>query len=99
MESSKGAKLWIVPNSDFTTGGLTAWNPDNYLFETDLIIYCDCDISEPTCDWEYILSYFAMDFPFTIHPDEKLCVFTFYNFAINIIPGSYTVATKFIPVP
>jgi len=37
-----GAKIWIVTASDLTSGSslpLTAWNPSNYLFETDLVTY------------------------------------------------------------
>jgi len=37
-----GAKLWIVPSSDYTEPALTAWNPTTYLFETALITYTDC---------------------------------------------------------
>jgi hypothetical protein len=41
--SPYGAKIWFVPSSDydFTSGCLKAWNPQNYLFETGLIIYID----------------------------------------------------------
>ncbi|MDZ7798155.1 MAG: hypothetical protein U5L76_00895 [Patescibacteria group bacterium] len=36
-----GAKIWLVPSDDYneTDNQLTSWNPDNYLFETDLITY------------------------------------------------------------
>jgi len=37
-----GAKIWIVPTSDLTSGPvlpLTVWNPTTYLFETDLVTY------------------------------------------------------------
>ncbi|MBU1102160.1 M73 family metallopeptidase [Patescibacteria group bacterium] len=39
----RGAKIWLVPSSDYdsTAKKLTSWNPANYLFETDLIIYSD----------------------------------------------------------
>jgi hypothetical protein len=42
-----GAKLWIVPTSDLTSGALplTAWNPTTYLFETDLVTYSSDSIS------------------------------------------------------
>lgn len=40
----RGAKIWLVPSSDYTAPGLTAWNPETYLFETDLIIYNDTDL-------------------------------------------------------
>lgn len=38
-----GAKIWLVPTSDLTSGilPLAAWNPSTYLFETDLINYND----------------------------------------------------------
>ena len=44
-----GAKIWLVPIADYDTvnAKLTAWNPDSYLFETDLIWYRD---SEPNSD-------------------------------------------------
>jgi hypothetical protein len=37
--SGTGSKIWLVPVSDFdvATGMFTAWNPANYLFETELI--------------------------------------------------------------
>jgi len=36
--SGVGAKLWLVPTTDFNvgTGLFTAWNPQNYLFESKL---------------------------------------------------------------
>lgn len=36
-----GAKIWLVPSSDYNaaTHAFTAWNPGNYLFETNLIKY------------------------------------------------------------
>jgi len=39
----KGAKIWIVPTDDLTSGTLPlkAWTPSSYLFETDLITYLD----------------------------------------------------------
>lgn len=41
-----GAKIWLVVSSDYSasTKSMTVWNPANYLFETDLIIYDDTDI-------------------------------------------------------
>ena len=32
-----GAKIWLVPSSDFTEGTGLAWNPTAFLFETALI--------------------------------------------------------------
>jgi len=45
----RGATLWIVRTSDLTDSTdlpLTSWNPTNWLFETDLITYSDCDFDE-----------------------------------------------------
>jgi len=38
-----GAKIWLVPSSDYNVGTkkLTAWDPSEYLFETDLVGYDD----------------------------------------------------------
>ncbi len=40
-----GAKIWLVPSAEYDADlkKLTAWNPANYLFETDLINYNDID--------------------------------------------------------
>lgn len=43
-DTCTGAKIWLVPTSDLTGDDslpLDAWNPGNYLFETDLIHYTD----------------------------------------------------------
>jgi len=39
-----GAKIWLVPTGDYDAPALTAWNPESYLFETDLIWYNDTDV-------------------------------------------------------
>lgn len=42
-EHCTGAKIWLIPTDDYDGEDktLTAWNPENYLFETDLIRYFD----------------------------------------------------------
>lgn len=42
-----GAKLWMVPSDDYDVGlkKVIAYNPANYLFETDLIEYDDTNIA------------------------------------------------------
>jgi len=43
-DTCHGAKIWLVPTDDLNDGPslpLDAWNPVNYLFETDLIHYED----------------------------------------------------------
>jgi len=80
----RGAKVWLVPASDYNTGEkkLTAWNPTTYLFETNLITYNDND--EVTFGlWMPALS----EFKFWIQ-DE-------FNIASK--PGTYTITTTVIP--
>ena len=38
-----GAKIWLVPSSDYVKPAMIAWNPTEYLFESDLITYDDTD--------------------------------------------------------
>ncbi len=45
--TAHGAKIWLVPSSDYTEPALTAWNPSQYLFETDLITYTDTGVIVP----------------------------------------------------
>jgi predicted ribosomally synthesized peptide with SipW-like signal peptide len=42
--NTDGAKVWLVPASDYTGGQMTAWNPANYLFEMRLITYDDTNV-------------------------------------------------------
>lgn len=37
----EGAKIWLVPSSDYSGGQMTAWNPTKYLFEYNLVKYED----------------------------------------------------------
>lgn len=41
-----GAKIWLVPCDEYNDADrmLSAWNPEKYLFETDLIWYDDTDV-------------------------------------------------------
>ncbi len=45
--NAHGAKLWLVPSSDYNEGEkrVTVYNPTDYLFETDLISYTDTNIN------------------------------------------------------
>ena len=44
--NAHGAKIWLVPSSDYNAGmkKVIAWNPTQYLFETDLITFDDTDV-------------------------------------------------------
>ena len=45
-----GAKLWIVPCTDYSTPAMITWNSEKYLFETDLIWYDDTDVEPRFCE-------------------------------------------------
>jgi len=42
-DPNSGAKIWLVLSNDFSVSEMTGWNPDKYLFETQLIQYDDTD--------------------------------------------------------
>lgn len=92
-----GAKIWLVPASDYDTSTqkIVSWNPDSYLFETDLVTYSDCDIEVP-CWLAPMLGEVVVN-PLTIPAGESVQLVICYNFAINITPGAYTISTKAIP--
>lgn len=100
-EHGKGAKLWIVPTTDYDVEDMTAWNPTTYLFETDLIGYFDCDINPIP---SYVYPYFDYEDAFssieeyTLQPQEECCLFVKYNFDVAIIPGQYDILTTIAPI-
>jgi len=53
-----GAKLWIVPSSDYTEPALTAWNPNTYLFETNLITYSDSSADDTLVAYKGVFDLF-----------------------------------------
>lgn len=91
-----GAKLWIVPTGDLTGDKLTNWNPSSYLFETDLIVYFDCNIKKLTSNYP-IDEYAEVATSVDLESGEEKPFFNCYDFAINIRPGTYTFTTKVTP--
>lgn len=87
-EHAKGAKIWLVPSEDINDGQLTVWNPENYLFETDLALYINCD-SEPIC-LEYVYPLFNTN---VLLPGETYCWISSYHAAFDIMQGQYIVNT------
>jgi len=77
FEHCAGAKIWLMPLTD-----LGGWNPDAWLFETDLIVYSD------TTDGKIMLPANGGGFNFCVEND----------FAINLVPDTYTIETKILPV-
>ena len=81
-DHGKGAKLWIVPTEDIDGDELTWAHMNNYLYETDLIAYFDCD--NPPCP-DVANSYFSYEEPFTencytLGPLEEICFFIKHTF-------------------
>lgn len=77
-----GGKLWIVTAVDYNdaTDFFVGWNPDNYLFETELVRYFDNDNQEVTIPaGEFIDFKMCIDFDQFIIPGT-------YNIQLKIVP-------------
>jgi len=74
-----GAKIWLVPATDYNDGEkkLTGWNPENYLFETDLITSFNGAITSPV----KVLAGETVNFGIKCVFQEKL------------VPDTYTITT------
>ena len=91
-----GAKIWIVPLSDYNEPVLATWNPTTYLFETDMITYFDCNITELTSN--YPIDEYGMNVSeITLESGENKPFFICYDFATNIVPKTYTITTTVVP--
>lgn len=93
----KGAKIWIVPVNDLTSGDLplATWNPTAWLFEEDLIVYVDCDedIGNFAVDMEKGDSTITL----MTKSREKTPMLICYDFDVAIAPGTYTITTNIVP--
>ncbi len=87
-EHANGAKLWLVPSIDIENGQMTVWNPDNYLFETDLALYINCD-SEPIC-LSYVYPLFDTNI---LQPESIYCWISCYHVDFDIMEGTYAFNT------
>ena len=116
-EHAHGAKIWLIPLSDWSFSGTTpthmqntnkgklcAWNPDDYLFETDLIFYFDCDMYPPV--WEKSVLDAVLGTPITsqppqydIGPEEIICLITYWSVDWASTGGPFSVSTYVNPVP
>ena len=100
---AKGAKIWLIPTSDYDDCGetLTGWHPENYMFETDLVVYFDCN--ELPVSW-IVKAYFnnvwnvCHSFPYWIQPGEQICLISCVCFDWAIRGGTYNIQTKLVPM-
>ena len=100
---AKGAKIWLIPTSDYngTDEVMSGWNPDNYMFETDLVVYFDCN--EQPISW-IVKAYFwnacpesYLGFPYWIQPNEQVCLISCYCFDWAIQGGTYNIQALLVP--
>jgi len=94
-EHCNGAKFWVVPSADYDGTAVINWNPESFLFETDLGIYFDCDLGVP-----YYLTYmgFTEDITAgtTLDSGEEQDFLICHDFVQNILPGTYEIETRII---
>jgi len=93
-----GAKIWLVLASDYDTNTqeMTAWNPDSYLFEHELVAYSDCNIEAPC--WLAPLLGEPITSNLVIPAETNIQLIFCYDFAINIVPGVYIITTEALPI-
>jgi len=96
-----GAKLWIVPTSALTSDStlpMDEWVQSEYLFETDLMVYFDCNLGIPSNYPVDIYDEYSEGTSIVINSKETIDFINCYEFAINIKPGTYTFTTQIEPV-
>ena len=96
-----GAKLWIVPISALTGDNalpMDEWNSSEYLFEKEFIVYFDCDLGIPSNYPVGKYTPYVEETNITIKSNETIDFINCYEFAINIMPGTYKFETKVVPV-
>ena len=82
-EHCHGAKIWLVPTSAILLGNELNWaRASEFLFETDLIVYSNDGNNEIT------LPANGGGFNFCVENE----------FALNLVPETYTLETKIVPV-
>lgn len=92
-DHAHGAKIWLVPSTNYDVGEkkLIAWNPSDYLFETDLITYLDLDVST---HWLHPDPQFVAEITVPAHSIVSFVIrFEFTSDAI----GTYLVTTTVSP--
>ena len=99
-EHCRGAKIWIVETDDLTGGNLPLvnWNPTAWLFETDLVMYFDCD-EQTESGISRLASFYKEEpaqNPFEIDSKTTESFLICYDFAQNIAPGQYTITTMVV---
>jgi len=92
-EHAYGAKFWFVPTASLIqvqNGWDVNWGmAGQFLFETDLGFYMDCDNMQPTC----LSNVYPIFDTTTLQPLSTYCWISCYHVAFNIMPGIYSFET------
>lgn len=88
-----GAKIWIVPLADYDVDNkkVINWNPDAFLFETDLVIYLDCN--KPVEDYFCGLIGDEVTDSVTVQSGQIIPILICYKFDLHISIGTYILTT------
>jgi hypothetical protein len=92
-EHDFGAKFWLVP-TDALIAVQDGWDVDwtqagNFLFETDLGFYMDCDNMSPV----YLPNVYPIFDTTTLKAETEYCWISTYHVDFNIMPGIYAFST------
>jgi len=101
-DHANGAKIWLVPSEYYDKEAKTIypnWKPAEFLFETELIVYLDCDIAVEDSIAEIIIEQYAEDVTdgLTVEPGELIPLLFRYTFDIRLF-GIYQITTNIVPV-
>jgi hypothetical protein len=89
-EHQYGAKFWLVP-VDAVTDGEVNWDmAEDFLFETDLGLYVDCDEIPPT-DIPLVYAEFHTNI---LKAETTYCWLNWNHVVMNAIPGTYQYSMK-----
>jgi len=91
-DHAKGAKFWIVPSSEIVSDVLTDWNPDDYLFETELGVFYYCQHPFMCSDF-----FWPDTRSFEIGAGELVHIFICTYADALLEEGEYFIVTEFVP--
>jgi hypothetical protein len=87
-----GAKIWLI-TGDINNNN---WNPTAWLFETDLIVYSDCNLEPSDIEWENDRGNEITE-PLKTFSKKRTPFLVCYKFPIGTIPGNYELTTNIVP--
>jgi len=88
-EHAYGAKFWLVPTEAIVGNDVNWGMAGQFLFETDLGFYLDCDNMSPVC----LPNVYPIFDTTVLQPLSTYCWISCYHVAFNIMPGIYAFET------